>query len=69
MALLKQKEGVSDGHIVHSPPPQPGTLSYTEPISLPSPKVEKQSVPKRFVLSNARFIVCSVFFQSGKDLH
>lgn len=47
MALLKQKEGVSDGHIVHSPPPQPGTLSYTEPISLPSPKVEKQSVPKR----------------------
>ena len=47
MALLKQKEGTSDGHIVHSPPPQPGTLSYTEPISLPSQKVEKQTVPKR----------------------
>lgn len=48
MALLKQKEGMSsDGHIVHSPPPQPGTLSYTEPISIPTPKLEKQSAPKR----------------------
>lgn len=48
MALLKQKEGMSsDGHIVHSPPPQPGTLSYTEPISIPAPKVEKQTALKR----------------------
>lgn len=48
MALLKQKEIIqTDGHIVHSPPPQPGTLSYTEPISLPSPKVERHALPKR----------------------
>lgn len=33
MALLRQKEEMSgSSHIVQSPPPKPGTMSYTEPI-------------------------------------
>lgn len=33
MALLKQKEEMSAGStLTHSPPPKPGTMSYTEPI-------------------------------------
>jgi hypothetical protein len=40
MALLKQKEEMAGStHIATSPPPKPGTMSYTEPIISP---LEKQ---------------------------
>ncbi|XP_045169595.1 male-specific lethal 1-like 1 [Mercenaria mercenaria] len=45
MALLKQKEEMAGStHIVTSPPPKPGTMSYTEPIVSP---LEKQSHRKK----------------------
>ncbi|KAL4222627.1 U2 snRNP complex subunit msl1 [Mactra antiquata] len=45
MALLKQKEEMAgSNHIVTSPPPKPGTMSYTEPIVSP---FERQSYKKK----------------------
>ncbi|XP_052804514.1 male-specific lethal 1-like 1 [Mya arenaria] len=39
MALLKQKEDMSGSpHIVNSPPPKPGTMSFTEPLVMPMEK-------------------------------
>lgn len=51
MALLKQKEEMAGStHIVASPPPKPGTMSYTEPIVSP---FEKNAYKK---------YVCSLFY-------
>lgn len=49
MALLRQKEEMgASTHIVTSPPPKPGTMSYTEPIVSPfekHPHKKKQETP------------------------
>ena len=50
MALLKQKEEMSTGStLTHSPPPKPGTMSYTEPI-VPAP--QDKSLPKKYGIND-----------------
>ncbi|KAH3795950.1 male-specific lethal 1-like 1 [Dreissena polymorpha] len=83
LALLKQKEEMSGSpHIVTSPPPKPGTMSYTEPIFSPPEKTphkkkvevllsrrQSQEATKPSPLKNVSNLSSDSSQQKHKDSH